>query len=85
MLFGWSKHSDQARRHFSASHMEKKVFKNVPSKIFGRQPLQKLKGYGLLKQIPQIFAWSVLEYLVKYVLMCFIFLDHECIIIAKFI
>ena len=27
-----------------------KVFKNGPSKICGRQPLKKLKGYGLLKQ-----------------------------------
>ena len=26
-----------------------KVFKNGPSKIFGRQPLKNLKGYGLLK------------------------------------
>ena len=24
-----------------------KVFKNGPSEIFGRQPLKKLKGYGL--------------------------------------
>ena len=27
-----------------------KVFKNGPSKIFGRQPLKNLKEYGLLKQ-----------------------------------
>ena len=27
-----------------------KVFKNGPSKICGRQPFKKLKGYGLLKQ-----------------------------------
>ena len=26
-----------------------KVFKNEPSKIYGRQPLKNLKGYGLLK------------------------------------
>ena len=25
-----------------------KVFKNEPSKIYGRQPLKNLKGYGLL-------------------------------------
>ena len=28
-----------------------KVFKNGPSKIYGRQPLKYLKGYGLLKQL----------------------------------
>ena len=27
-----------------------KVFKNGPSKIYGRQPLKNLNGYGLLKQ-----------------------------------
>ena len=27
-----------------------KVFKSGPSKICGRQPLENLKGYGLLKQ-----------------------------------
>ena len=26
-----------------------KVFKSGPSKIYGRQPLKNLKGYGLLK------------------------------------
>ena len=26
-----------------------KIFKNGPSKIFGRQPLQNMKVYGLLK------------------------------------
>ena len=30
-------------------HMGDKVFKNGPSKIYGRQPLKNLKGYGLLK------------------------------------
>ena len=28
--------------------MREKVFKSEPSKICGRQPLKKLKGYGLL-------------------------------------
>ena len=27
-----------------------KVFKNRPRKIYGRQPLKNLKGYGLLEQ-----------------------------------
>ena len=27
-----------------------KLFKSGPSKIYGRQPLKHLKGYGLLKQ-----------------------------------
>ena len=26
------------------------VFKNLPSKMFGRQPLKNLKWYGLLRQ-----------------------------------
>ena len=37
-----------------------KVFKNEPSKIWGRQPLKYLKGYGLLKTgegcLPQILV-----------------------------
>ena len=31
-------------------HVSDKVFKNVPSKICGRQSLKKLKRYGLLKE-----------------------------------
>ena len=34
-----------------------KVFKNEPSKIFGRQPLKKLKYYGLL-----MVCLSILDY-----------------------
>ena len=39
----------------------KKVFKNGPSRICGRQPLKNLKGYGLLFKIfkgclPQILS-----------------------------
>ena len=33
-----------------------KVFKNGPSKICGRQPLNNLKGYGLLKQRYLLFG-----------------------------
>ena len=50
-----------------------KVFKNGPRKIYRRQPLKNLKGYGLLRQaiLLQIsegvsssnFTWSILEYL----------------------
>ena len=38
-----------------------KVFKNEPTKIFGRHPLNDLKGYGLLKQTtsPQFFLKAV--------------------------
>ena len=35
------------------------VYKNGPSKVYGRQFLKKLKGYGLLKQtcfIPECFV-----------------------------
>ena len=39
-----------------------KVFKNGPSKTCGRQPLENLKGYGLLKQ-----TTSILEYFVPYI------------------
>ena len=35
-----------------------KVFKNGPSKIYGRQPLKHLKRYGN-------FTWYILEYLVS--------------------
>ena len=34
---------------YSALFIWDKVFKNGPSKIFGRQPLKNLEGYGLLK------------------------------------
>ena len=46
-----------------------KVFKNEPSKICGRQPLQNLKGYGLFKQrlSSTNFIWSILEYFVQYI------------------
>ena len=54
-----------------------KVFKNEPSRICGRQPLKKLKGYGPLKHtiFLQIFrrlsstnfTWSILEYLITVV------------------
>ena len=50
------------------------VFKSGPSKIFGRQPLKNLKGYGLLKKtislklfndcLETIFTSSILEYFV---------------------
>ena len=30
-----------------------KLFKSGPSKIYGRHPLENLKGYGLLKQKTQ--------------------------------
>ena len=36
--------------------MWKKVFKNGPSKICGRQPLKNLKGYGLLKHVMLSFS-----------------------------
>ena len=49
-----------------------KVFKNGPSKICGRQPLENLKWYDLLKQTISLqrfwrlsytnFTWSILEY-----------------------
>ena len=49
-----------------------KVFKNGPSKICGRQPLENLKWYDLLKQTICLqrfwrlsytnFTWSILEY-----------------------
>ena len=32
------------------THIWDKVFKNGSSKICGRQPLKKLKGYGVLEQ-----------------------------------
>ena len=38
-----------------------KVFKNGPSKIYGRQPLKNLKRYGLPKAD---FTRSILEYFV---------------------
>ena len=54
-----------------------KVFKSGPSKIFGRQSLKNLKGYGLLKKtiplkifkgcLETIFTWSILEYFVPHV------------------
>ena len=45
-------------------HIWGKIFKNGPSKICGRQPLKKLKGYGLLKQrlSSTSFTWSIFEY-----------------------
>ena len=49
-----------------------KVFKNGPSKICGRKPLENLKWYDLLKQTISLqrfwrlsytnFTWSILEY-----------------------
>ena len=42
-------------------HKWGKVFKNGPSKIRGRQSLKNLKGYGLLKQIPQILLGPFLN------------------------
>ena len=42
-----------------------KVFKNGRSKICDREPLQKLKGYGLLKPSTN-FTWFILEYFVSY-------------------
>ena len=49
-----------------------KVFKNGPSKICGRQPLENLKWYDLLKQTISLqrfwrlsstnFTWSILEH-----------------------
>ena len=57
-----------------------KVFKNGPSKFFGRQPLKNLKGYGLPKtgHLLQIFkrlsstnfTWSIIEYFVASVGRC---------------
>ena len=54
-----------------------KAFKSGPSKICGRQRLQNLKGYALLKQTMSLqifqrlsstnFTWSTLEYLDSYV------------------
>ena len=50
------------------------IFKNGLSKACGRQPLKKLKGYGLLEQTISLqifqklsstnFIWSILEYFV---------------------
>ena len=45
-----------------------KVFKNGPSKIFGRQSLKILKWYGLLRQSSTNFTWFILEYLVSNIL-----------------
>ena len=42
--------------YFNKKIIWDKVFKTGPSKICGRQPLKKLKGYGLLQTISlQIF------------------------------
>ena len=56
-----------------------KVFKRGPRKIFGRQPLKNLKGYGLFKHTVSLqifqrlsstnFTWSTLAYFVPYVAM----------------
>ena len=56
-----------------------KVFKNRPSKIWGRQPLKYLKGYGLLKQTISLqnfwrlsstnITWSILEYFIPFALL----------------
>ena len=51
-----------------------KVFKNVPSKICGKQPLKNLNWYGLptilLQSFKKLsstnFLWSILEYLDTY-------------------
>ena len=37
------------KQEIKANNKCDKVFKNGPSKICGRQPLPKLKGYDLLK------------------------------------
>ena len=37
-------------RIFATNKIWEQVFKNGTSKTCGRQPLKKLKGYGLLKQ-----------------------------------
>ena len=51
-----------------------KVFKSGPSKIFGRQPLKNLKGYGLPKadHIPSNFLKAVFHkfYLVHSWILC---------------
>ena len=41
------------------NHKWDKVFKNVSSKICGRQPLKNLKGYSLLKQMSQMLDKSL--------------------------
>ena len=42
------------------NHKWDKVFKNVSSKICGRQPLKNLKGYSLLKQMSQMLDKSLI-------------------------
>ena len=59
------------------SYIQDKVFNNGPSKICGRYPLKKMKGYGLLKQTISLqilqrlsftsFTLSILEYFVTYI------------------
>ena len=64
---------------YQQSYIWDKVFKNGPSKICGRHPLKKLKGYGLLKRTISLlffkrfsstnFTWSIgyFEYFVSYI------------------
>ena len=50
--------------------VNKKTFKNEPTKICGRQPLKKLKGMVCFKQtIPTHFTWFILEYFVSNILL----------------
>ena len=43
-----------------------KVFKNGPSKIYGRQPLKNLKGYPSGYLSSTNCTWSILEYFVPH-------------------
>ena len=45
------------------SNIWDRVFKNGPTKIYGRQPLKIFKGFKFFKGcLPQIFTLSILEY-----------------------